>query len=87
MIGPLFTMDTGFAGLGRPFAENRGRILENIVALDLFRLEKELYYFNNKKECDFIIKQGPHGPAQAIQVCWELSERNERRKFAGLADA
>ncbi|HHQ48417.1 MAG TPA: hypothetical protein ENK19_05980 [Acidobacteria bacterium] len=26
-------------------------------------------------------------PAEAIQVCWELNPRNERRELAGLAEA
>lgn len=82
----VYLTDTGFAALGRPFAENRGRILENVVAIELFRRETELYYFKNKNECDFIVKQGPR-PTHAIQVCWELTGRNERRELAGIADA
>ena len=82
----VYLTDTGFAALGRPFTENRGRILENIVAIELFRHETELYYFKGKNECDFIVKQGPR-PTHAIQVCWELTERNEKREIAGIADA
>ncbi|NIQ37918.1 MAG: AAA family ATPase [Proteobacteria bacterium] len=82
----VYLTDTGFAALGRPFAENRGRILENVVAIELFRREMELYYFKNRNECDFIVKHGPR-PTHAIQVCWELTERNERREVAGLAGA
>ena len=81
-----YLTDTGFAALGRPFSENRGRIIENIVAIELFRRGMEAYYFKNKNECDFIIKQG-HKPKQAIQVCWELTSRNEKREIAGLVDA
>ena len=82
----IYLTDTGFVALGRPFAENRGRILENVVAIELFRREMELYYFKNRKECDFVVKQGPR-PTHAIQVCWELTERNEKRELAGLVDA
>jgi len=81
-----YLTDTGFAALGRPFTENRGRIIENIVAIELFRRGIETYYFKNKNECDFIIKQG-HSPTHAIQVCWELTNRNEKREIAGLMDA
>ena len=81
-----YLTDTGFAALGRPFTENRGRIIENIVAIELFRRGIETYYFKNKNECDFIIKQG-HRPTHAIQVCWELNNRNEKREIAGLRDA
>jgi predicted AAA+ superfamily ATPase len=82
----IYLIDTGFAALGRPFAENRGKILENVVAIELFRRETELYYFKSRNECDFIVKPGPR-PTHAIQVCWELTERNQKRELAGLADA
>lgn len=82
----VYLTDTGFAALGRPFAENRGRLLENLVAIELFRRGMETYYFKNRHECDFIIKQGTR-PTHAIQVCWELTNRNEKRELAGLVDA
>jgi len=81
-----YLTDTGFAALGRPFMENRGRIIENMVAIELFRRGMETYYFKNRNECDFIIKQG-RKPTQAIQVCWELTSRNEKREIAGLVEA
>jgi predicted AAA+ superfamily ATPase len=81
-----YLTDTGFAALGRPFTENRGRIIENIVAIELFRRGMETYYFKNRNECDFIIKQGRR-PTYAIQVCWELTGRNEKREIAGLVEA
>jgi predicted AAA+ superfamily ATPase len=82
----VYLSDSGFAALGRPFAENRGRILENVVATELFRRDIELFYFKGKNECDFVIKQGLH-PVQAIQVCWELNERNQKRELDGLSEA
>ena len=82
----VYLSDSGFAALGRPFAENRGRILENVVATELFRRETELFYFKDKNECDFVVKQGRR-PVQAIQVCWELNERNEKRELDGLSEA
>ena len=82
----VYLMDSGFAGLGRPFSENRGKILENVVAVELFRREAEIYYFKGRHECDFIIKLGER-PAQAIQVCWELTSRNEKRELSGIVEA
>jgi len=82
----IYLTDTGFAALGRPFAENRGRLLENVVAIELFRRDMELYYFKSKNECDFIVKQGPR-PRHAIQVCWEITPNNEKREIAGLLEA
>ena len=82
----VYLADTGFAGLGRPFTENRGRVIENAVAIELFRRGEEMYYFKNRNECDFVIKRGRR-PTDAIQVCWELTSRNEKREIAGLVDA
>lgn len=82
----VYLPDPGFAALGRPFTENRGRILENVVAIELFRRGMEVYYFKNRGECDFIVKEGPR-PTRAIQVCWEITRRNEKRELAGIAEA
>ena len=82
----IYLSDSGFAGLGRPFTENRGQLLENVVVTELLRREAEMYYFKNRNECDVIVKQGLR-PLQAIQVCWELNERNGKREIAGLAEA
>jgi hypothetical protein len=82
----VYLSDSGFAALGRSFTENRGRILENVVATELFRRKAEQFYFKNRHECDFIVKQGLR-PTHAIQVCWELNERNRKREVAGLAEA
>ncbi len=81
-----YLIDTGFASLGHPFTESRGRILENVVAVELFRRELEVYYFKDKYECDFIVKHGTR-PACALQVCWKLTERNMRREIGGIAEA
>ena len=82
----IYLTDVGFATLGRPFVENRGRILENVVATELFRRDFETYYFKNKNECDFIVKRGTK-PRCAIQVCWEITEKNRKREFSGLLEA
>lgn len=82
----VYLMDTGLAALGRPFSENRGKVLENLVAIELYRRGQETYYFKGRNECDFIVKAGPR-PTEAIQVCWKLTPRNEKRELAGLAEA
>ena len=42
--------------------------------------------FKNKNECDFIVKHGAK-PKCALQVCWEMTERNSKREIAGLIEA
>ena len=82
----VYLVDTGFATLGRSFSQNRGRILENLVAIELHRRGEEVTYFKGRHECDFILSR-ERRPAEAIQVCWELSNRNEKRELTGLSEA
>ncbi len=82
----VYLVDTGFAALGHSFSENRGRILENAVAIELHRRGEEVTYFKGRHECDFILGRGRR-PHEAIQVCWELNAGNEKRELAGLAEA
>jgi len=82
----VYLVDTGFAALGRSFSANRGRILENAVAIELHRRGEEAAYFKGRHECDFILSRNRR-PAEAIQVCWELKADNEKRELVGLAEA
>lgn len=81
-----YVSDIGFYhAVGFRFSEDKGRLLENLVLLDLFRNSKEVYYWKSKKgyEVDFVIhekKQITH----AIQVCYHLSNENQEREVRGL---
>ena len=61
-------------------------MLENLVFLQLKRENKEVFYHKDKKECDFIIKQGSR-IKEAIQVCYELNADNEEHEIEGLLEA
>ena len=83
----VFTIDQGFIHrIGFNFSSNKGRVLENIVFLELKRRKKEPYYFSGKGECDFVIQQRTH-VRQAIQVTWVLSNENIEREIGGLQEA
>lgn len=63
-----------------------GHTLENAVYLHLRQSTKEIYYFQQEEECDFVTIQ--HGKAeQLIQVCYELNEMNLHRETKGLFSA
>lgn len=67
--------------------EDNGRLLENLVFLELKRRGKEIYYHNQKKECDFVIKEKSR-IVEAIQVSWSIeAESTYNRELAGLLDA
>jgi len=83
----IYIADNGFKKLhGAFFSEDSGRFLENLVFIELQRRGKELYYFKEKNECDFLIKEGKH-ITQALQVCFELNKNNSEREFNGLTTA
>ena len=69
------------------FSENSGQKLENLVYLHLLRRGCEIYYHLNKKECDFVIKEGIK-ITEAIQVSVDLSDPDVRkREISGVLEA
>ncbi len=83
----IYCIDTGFINeLGFRFSENKGRVLENIVFLELKRRKKEIFYYSNKNECDFVIREKAK-IKQAIQVCYEFNNKNQKRETEGLLEA
>lgn len=83
----VYTIDQAFVHrLGFNFSENKGRIIENIVFMELLRRQKEVYYYAGKNECDFLIKEGLKLD-EAIQVVDQLDELNYEREFKGLDEA
>ena len=71
---------------GFNFSENKGRILENIVFLELLRRGKDVFYHSAKSECDFVIKEGLE-IVEAIQVSYLIDISNEQREYKGLQEA
>jgi predicted AAA+ superfamily ATPase len=73
--------------LGFIFSEDRGRFLENMVFIELVRRGKEIYYFNGKRECDFLIRDGIN-ISGAVQVCYAFRDIESReREIKGLQEA
>ncbi|MFW6285742.1 MAG: ATP-binding protein [Nanoarchaeota archaeon] len=84
----IYSIDTGVINaIAFKFSENYGRLLENLIFTQLKRQDKEIYYHNNKYECDFVIKEGLD-IVSAIQVTASLeSEPTKKREIEGLLDA
>ncbi len=83
----VYCIDNGFlVTLGFRMSEDRGKLLENLVAVELKRREKEVFYHLEKHECDFIIRKG-NSIAEAIQVCYDLNDDNKAREIKGLMEA
>ena len=83
----LYMIDNALANqLGFSFSENKGKLLENQIFIALKRKNYELYYFQEKGECDFIVKE-KNKITKAFQVCYELNDENLEREVNGLAEA
>jgi predicted AAA+ superfamily ATPase len=83
----IYCIDTGFAQANSlSFSEDTGRLLENCVYLALRRKYKEIYYFKEKGECDFIVKEA-QDILHIIQVCAEIHPDNKAREVVGLLAA
>lgn len=69
-------------------SENKGKLLENMVAMELLKQGKNLFYFKEKTECDFIVQQETIPMFSPIQVSLTLKHETTRnREIKGLADA
>ncbi len=81
----IYCTDNGFfTSVGFRFMENRGRLIENTVAIELKRRQAsdsslDIYYWKNdlQEEVDFVIKDGLK-VKQLIQVCYNMDNPNTR---------
>lgn len=83
----IYSIDTGLVNsVSFAFSPNSGRLLENMVFLELKRMGKEIYYHQEKRECDFLIKEGRE-ITHVLQVTESLSKINQDREIDGLTEA
>ncbi len=83
----VYAIDTGLAAVNSlSFSKDRGRMLENAVFLALRRKYKQIYYYRNVHECDFIVMHR-NTVVCTIQVCYQLNDDNIDRELNGLSEA
>lgn len=84
----IYTIDNSFLKtVAFNFSENEGQRLENLVLVELLRRKKELYYHSEKKECDFVLREGLR-VSEAIQVSVNLNNpETKKREIEGLKEA
>jgi len=75
----IYLIDNAFAAVGGSGSSpNKGRLIENLVFLDLFRrrqkLNFELFYYKNITEVDFVIYQD-HKVKEMIQVTLAMDDQ------------
>jgi len=85
----VYSIDTGLSNtVGFRFLENYGRIIENLVAVELLRRGKEIFYYKSQdqKEVDFVVKEGLK-VKELIQVCYDLDFNTKERELKALVKA
>jgi predicted AAA+ superfamily ATPase len=92
-VPKVFINDTGLiTSLISGFSENFGRLMENIVFLELKRVQNknpamEIYYYKNGIEVDFLIKEKLE-IKQLVQVCYDLEDPDTKgREIKALLKA
>jgi uncharacterized protein len=83
----VYAMDLGLYHQNKiTFSPNEGHILENAVYLHLRRSGKEVYYYQNQGECDFLTTHKGN-PDELFQVCADLNSMNVQRETEALFKA
>jgi len=86
----IYVIDNGLAGsVSFKFSEDKGRMLENLVFLELKREGSEICYYKTKEnlEVDFLIKKKTI-VKNLIQVSWDLSDaKTKEREIKSLFSA
>lgn len=83
----VYSIDNGLSNANSTsFSEDKEKMLENVVFSGLRRRHRNIFYFREKGECDFVVKEGTK-IIKAIQVCFDLNEDNKNREIGGLTEA
>ncbi len=84
----IYCIDNGMmSNTAFRISEDYGRYMENLVFVELIRRNKEIFYHQKSKECDFILKDQTQ-ISEAIQVCRSLlNETTKEREINGLLEA
>jgi len=82
-----YSVDNGIlTALDYSFSENKGKLLENLIALEILKQNKEISYFKNIVECDFIIQE--KNKFLPVQVSYSIQNSDtKQREIKGLVTA
>lgn len=80
-----YVVDHGMGiSLDYKFAHDKGRILENLIALEFIKSDKSISYSQNGSECDFLVLDKEE-IQKAVQVCYDLDDTDTfNREISGL---
>ena len=78
----VYSIDNGLSNaIGFRFSDNFGRLMENLVAIELKRRGKEIYYWKDyqQREVDFVVKEGLK-VKELIQVCYDIEDFSTKNR-------
>ena len=83
----VYCIDTGleYAVASRRIP-NDGARFENMVYLALRRTCRDISYFDEEGECDFVVRRR-HAVTDVIQACMQLTDESKDREIEGLVKA
>ena len=85
-IKKIYCIDTGLLNtVSFKFSDDFGKLLENLVFIELRRRNNQIYYFRKNYECDFLIVR-KNKVSSTIQVTQKLNDDNEKREINGLLE-
>lgn len=82
----IYAIDTGLVNsVGFSFSQNKGKLLENLVFLQLKRSGKQIYYYQTQigHEVDFYIPES----GLLVQVCQQFDSSTADREIRALEEA
>ncbi|MEM3555600.1 MAG: ATP-binding protein [Candidatus Micrarchaeia archaeon] len=80
----IYVIDQGLSNAyGLKFSANVGRVMENVVLLELLKNGAQVYYWKSQtgKEVDFVIEENLKAK-QLIQICYDVSDYNVKIREA-----
>lgn len=82
----VFAVDCGLRNVvGFKFSPDLGKLYENAAFSKLHGEGKDVYYWKNKRECDFLVRTG--SDKELIQVCCNLDDPAvKEREIDGLSE-
>ena len=89
----VYVVDNGFlASNAFQTTENKGRLLENLVFLELLRRKNKVgdnlfyYHSRNDRETDFVVREN-FNVKQLIQVCYDMTgKKTEKREVDSILE-
>ena len=83
----IYCIDNGLSNrVAFRFSQDSGRLLENLVFIELLRRGYQVYFHKQQRECDFVCLQN-NTVVSLIQVCDSLTPENRKRETEGLLEA